>query len=319
MPIKGLTENVRFTRGGRLAIGTKKVSEKGNEYPAKLDHFEAQFEDDAIGKAFHDLYGSHPTQVRIALASDDLDIAFPHYYKAYGAAAGLKCRGDGETAERVNDKGEMFEVECPGPADCPYGQEHKCKPVGTLQFFIQGLDTMCVFEVRTSSWNSIRNINSGIQLLRTLRQGKSIAGIWLDLHLVAQTVQHDNKQSTAYILKLHIPGNPSNVHKLASVFDVPAALPEPKPVSERAAPIDVASEEAVPDPEFGEETDTDIPPRDTMLEALGNYCKQKCLAKGDVAKAILHKHGQAKFDDLTDRMILESINELGIVIDDIPF
>lgn len=229
MPIKGLTESRRFTRGGHLRLGTK--AERG--YPVKSDHFIADFENKETEALFYSIYGAEPKRVTIAFGADEPETVFPQYYKCYGAASGLKCKGDGQTAGRANAQGEIEEVECPTPFHCDFAMKNGksgkpgCKQMASLQFFIKGLPGIQVFQVNTTSFNSIVNINTGIELLQTVRRGRSIRGVWIDLMLFEQAAQAAGKAVTIYVMKLDIPVSLDNLTALECAFDAPAALPAP--------------------------------------------------------------------------------------------
>lgn len=232
MPIKGLSETRRFTRGGHLRLG-RKVQGQRSLYPEKSDHFIADFESPEVTDTFHRIYGAEPKRVTIAFGADEAESIFPQYYKCYGSASGLKCKGDGETAGRANAQGEIEEVECPTPQHCDFAKQNGsngkpgCKQMASLQFFIKGLPGIQVFQVNTTSFNSIVNINTGIELLQTVRRGRSIRGVWVDLCLVPQSAQAAGKAVTIFVLKLDIPVSLDNLSALECAFDAPAALPAP--------------------------------------------------------------------------------------------
>lgn len=176
MPIKGLSERRRFSRGGKIRLGEKKVSAKGAEYPSKLDHFLADFDDPEVEKEFYTRFGPEPKRIQIAFPSEDPEQVFPQYYKCYGAS-GLLCKGDGDKAlQRSSDEhqAELLEIDCPGPDECAFAMARKdkggrpgCNKVASLVFFIPALPVMQVFQIDTKSYNSIVNINSQLEVLRT--------------------------------------------------------------------------------------------------------------------------------------------------------
>lgn len=224
--IKGLSDKRRFTRGGHLRLGRKVQGQRGL-YPQKSDHFIADFENPEVEALFYRLYGAEPKRVSICFGGEEIEDVFPQFYKCYGKSAGLKCKGDGEFASRITAEGELEEVECPTPEHCDYGKQNGCKQMAAMQFFIKGLPGIQVFQVNTTSFNSIININSGIELLQTVRRGRSIRGVWVDLCLVEQAAQVNGKAVTIYVLKLDIPVSLDNLNALECAFDVPAALPAP--------------------------------------------------------------------------------------------
>lgn len=231
MPIKGITERRRPTRGGHLRLGEMKLAKNGKEYPSKLDFFRADFEDKSLEDELYRLYGKEPKRVTVIFHSDNPADVFDQWYKCYGSS-GLKCRGNGETAMRVNDQGGYDEVECPGPEECPYalerGQGGKpgCKMLATLQFFIKGLPGLNIYQINTSSYNSIVNLNTGLDMLRLIRGHKGIAGLPVDLLLVPQQAQANGRAVEIYVMKLDVNVRLDEVLGLPSGF-APRELPPP--------------------------------------------------------------------------------------------
>lgn len=230
MPIRGCTDAPpRFTRAGHIRLGVKTQNARGSIYPEKSDHFIADFESPESIALFHQIYGPQPKKITIAFAHETAEEIFPQWYMCYGASAGLKCKGDGETAWRADDKGDLREVECPGPGECDFGRMNRCKQQARMMFFIRGLPGFQVFQCNTTSWNSIRNINSGLEMLRVVRGDRPVRGVWVDLYLVPQKAQHEGKQVNIYVLKLDIPTNLDNLKALECALDIkPAALPAPE-------------------------------------------------------------------------------------------
>jgi len=158
MPIKGLTEQLRLPRLGKIRLGEKRLSKKGVEYPVALDYFVVPEEVKAI-------YGDKPRQLDIMFPADDENIIFPQHYKRYGKQKGLICKGDGEEATRMTDEGRMEEIACPGK-DCKYFQKGECKAIGNLQVWLWKVPGLGVYQIDTSSINSILNINGGIRTIK---------------------------------------------------------------------------------------------------------------------------------------------------------
>lgn len=215
MPIKGFTDRARLSRGGHLRLGTKKENAQGKTYPTKSDFFIADFDDPKHSELFHKLYGEQPREVEICFHSNDPEVIFPQWYVCYGSSSGLKCKGDGEVAMRLNSPGNLEEVECLTPEHCEFAKQNGsggksgCKQQGMLQFFIKGLPTMKVFQINTTSWNSMMNVNSAIKMLQWLRRGQSIAGVWVRLKLVPRETTSKDKggKVTIYVLEIDLPPN----------------------------------------------------------------------------------------------------------------
>ena len=157
--IKGVSDQVRLPRLGKIRLGEKRENEKGVEYPKALDYFVVPEEIKAI-------YGEKPRELDVMLPMENRESFFPQAYKRYGSAKGLICRGDGELAMCLDGKsGELEEIQCPGK-DCPYYQKGECKQVGNLQVSLYKVPGLGIYQIDTSSYNSIINLNSGIKLIR---------------------------------------------------------------------------------------------------------------------------------------------------------
>jgi len=156
--IKGLSDRLRLPRRGKIRLGEKVVSEKtGKEFPKALDYFVCP---DEVKK----VYGEKPRKLDIMLPMENVEHFFPQYYKRYGSSKGLVCKGDGEVAVEMDEDG-MREIECPGK-DCPYYQKGECKQIGNLQVILPKIKGLGVYQIDTSSYNSIVNLNSGIEMIR---------------------------------------------------------------------------------------------------------------------------------------------------------
>ena len=256
MPIKDISDIRRITRCGYLRLGVKVPNRGGNgEHPEKTDHFVSDFVDKEITKVFHERYGDKPKRITIAFASDDPEKCFPQWYKCYGSSTGLKCKGDGEAAQRLVD-GDMKEVDCPTPDGCEFGKKNGCKRMASLQFFIQGLPVLQVAQINTTSFNSIVNVNSGLELLRMARGGGPIAGVWVDLVLKPQQAQASGKKVNIYVLEIVIPYGLDDIKKLTCALPEAKGLPAPSEARDpylTPGPTDDVAETV--DPETGEIVD----------------------------------------------------------------
>lgn len=208
MPIKGLSERRRFSRGGKIRLGQKAVSQRtGREYPEKSDHYIFDPEDASLTTKFIELFGEKPRRLKVAFASEDPEQVFPQHYKLYGSS-GLICKGDGQCAMRRNDEADLIEVECPGPENCDFalarGVHGKpgCKQVASLQFFIPDLPVMQVFQIDTSSYNSIINLNSQLDVLRRIAGRISFLPVDLILKPQEATNPETGKKIIIYVLDL---------------------------------------------------------------------------------------------------------------------
>jgi hypothetical protein len=221
MPIKNLSDKRRFSRGGKIRLGEKTKNAKGVEYPTKLAYMLFDPDDESLIPIFEGLYGKEPTSITIALASEDVEQVAPLYYRAYGAGEKLVCKGDGETAQRsIKDSGTRQQVECLGPENCEYamsrgrGGKPGCKAVLNFQFFLPDVPVMQVFQINTSSFNSIVNINSALDILRSVAGRISLVPVELVLKPQDAVEPDTGKKITIYVLDMVIAAGLRDLDKL---------------------------------------------------------------------------------------------------------
>lgn len=251
MPIKDLTDRVRPPRLGKIRIGEKAISPKGKEYPVSRDYFVCPVE-------VKDVCGEKPKELDVMFLSDDIEDVFPTYYKMYGQTSGLKCRGDGITANKLNKTtGNFEEIDCPGQ-ECPDYEAKRCRRIGALKFLLPKVNGIGIWEIDTSSYNSILNIYSMIGsngLIRALTKGR-IRMIPFKLAVERREVQAGEKMQTVSVLELRcdqvnlgqLMNNAHGGEQLPKTKDIkPAGKPESKPLLGKMDPeaqiLDYVSEE----------------------------------------------------------------------------
>lgn len=248
--IAGLSEARRLPRIGKLRLGTKVMSKSGKEIPRELDYFllpePGPDDPTSVHEAFarfREIYGEKPRELDIVIPSDDISVFFPQRYKCYGSS-GLRCVGDGNTAERIGsalgkqgeEAAEFFEISCPTPQECEFGAAHGCKPVGSLYVILPRVSLGGCFQVDVSGINSILNINSAVEHVRTLCgrvsglifcQGNEIKPA-LSLKRVQIKTQGGGHASIHYPITLELR---MSIDELRELMPPPrgAALPEPLP------------------------------------------------------------------------------------------
>jgi len=206
-PIKGISEIVRLPRQGKIRLGIKEEGD-GCSYPSPTDYFVCP---DEVKKVF----GEKPTELRIMFPTEDSEQWASQYLRCYSENGSLLCRGDGETAlarvdtiNRETDSktetiSKLLEMPC-NPARCPCHQQGYCRRVMNLQFLLPDCPGFGVYQLDTSSYHSMKNINSTIVFLRGICQRVSM--IPLSLKLVEQVVQPEGFDKIAYVLSLTCPG-----------------------------------------------------------------------------------------------------------------
>lgn len=190
MPIYGISDFKRLPRLGKIKLGRKEKSSKGTEYPIQTRFFVCPEEVQAI-------YGPEPTELDIMFPLNNIDLVFPQDLKLYGKS-GLKCKGDGRNATMMVD-GKLVEKTCtPGAKECK-----GCKPIGTLNVLLSDVPGFGVWQIWTSSWNSIVNLNSSIDMIKAMTGGR-IAYIPLKLQLQEHNAIVPKPDGTQFQKKVYV-------------------------------------------------------------------------------------------------------------------
>jgi hypothetical protein len=210
--IKGnFSQNRRLPRLGRIRLGLKvqKTRRDGStvEYPTEVNYFVTPPEVQRV-------YGSKPTELDIMLPSENEEAIFPQSLAWFGRSKGLRCKGDGETAERLNEQtGQWEQRTCPcehyKSKDNPKGE---CTEQGILMFILPKVSMGGTYQLRTGSYNSVVDINSGLDYVRALI-GR-ISMVPLKLKRVARETHNDGHKQLHYTLSLTLDATVEGVNQL---------------------------------------------------------------------------------------------------------
>ena len=210
MPIEGISNAVRLTRAGIIRLGVKKVHPKtGKEYPTEVNYFVCP---DEVRK----VYGDEPKKLLIMFPVESELEFFPQWYKCYGNGI-LLCRGDGKEGRYFDfDKTEFSKRDCP----CKKLEKGECKPTGIIQFLLPEVTgSINCYQITTSSINSIKDLNSGIKIIRNLAGRISMIPIIMkreetETQYIADKKPHKSKHFT---LKLELPFSLAELQKKAQI------------------------------------------------------------------------------------------------------
>jgi len=156
---------------------SKVVEGKTIIFPSAVDYF-VFTPDNALYPELVKVFGEKPKELRILIPLEDEEKWASQYYRAYSQTRGLLCKGTGETAIRMVDlrtgamadheskEVVMKEVRCQG-RDCP-DYEKTCREIMNLQFLLPEVPGLGIWQIDTSSTNSIKNINSTAELVRRI-------------------------------------------------------------------------------------------------------------------------------------------------------
>lgn len=270
MAIKGVSEVVRLPRLGKIRLGIKKETGDGTTYPSPTDYFVCPEE---VRKVF----GEKPQELRVMFPTEDESQWASQFLRCYSASRGLICRGDGETAvarvdtdtgeiaSREATETELREISC-RPDSCLYYERGQCKKVMNLQFLLPDCPGFGVYQLDTSSFNSIVNINSTLKLIRGICGRLSM--IPLSLRLIEHDVQPEGRRKTVRVLSLSVPYTLSEIQKYAQI---PAGQSLILPPPDSEAPDDLFPDEVLD----GGEAKKQLPDADNEMLWLWDKAKSK--------------------------------------------
>lgn len=255
--IKGISDRRRLPRLGKIRLGYKVRNKGGMTAKCKHDPEEVcmfcshpvETEYFVCPNKVQEHYGEKPTELDVLLPVNEVGVVFPQRYIWYGQTKGPKCIGNGQEAQRSNN-GEVITMECP----CEKLESGECTQRASLQVILPKVSMGGVWQIDTTSYHSIVDINSGIAYVAAMMQQLILeprfAMIPLVLKRIARETHEGGVKGTHYTMHLH-----SNISMEQLVawgerkFDR-FALPAPEqvnPEQDMEGIIDVEDEEKLPD------------------------------------------------------------------------
>jgi len=240
----------RLQEVGKIKIGRKSAAKtstnagKTFRLPQKLDHFivvkNVKNDDDfVIDDSVMSKVGNSPRSLEVILLSDKIEDSWQSERAYYTGSGALFCRSDdGETASRAKTEKrkidgkdvtvvteERFSMPCAGN-NCPHAIPDKdgiirCKPHGRLFVALpQSNQLGGVYVFRTTSWNTIVNIQSQLEFIHSMTHGV-LAGLKLSLKISPKSVKYKGKggiaqSTTIFEVGLFFEGNMEDLYKIAS-------------------------------------------------------------------------------------------------------
>ena len=192
--INGISNRRRMPIIGKIRLGVK-VSGPNGFYPKETPHFVVPEE---VAKVF----GAQPKELEVMFVSNDPTVNCPQALRWYGESAGLQCIGNNQVARRLNqDTWKTESRSCP----CEKLESGECGPRANLIFMIPKVSSGGLFQIDSSSINSMEKINSYFDFL-SLTLGR-IAMIPLKLRRVPVTRRREGRPTTHYPLELRYEGS----------------------------------------------------------------------------------------------------------------
>jgi hypothetical protein len=191
--VGNVSSMVKLKRLGKIRLGIKKKSANtGKEFPSETEHFICPPEVEAV-------YGDTPTELDAMFASNDPEEVYTEKLALYGSGSGLRCHGNGVTAERKNEAGQWEGRKCPceflKTEQFPKGQ---CTPQAHLMVMLPKISMWGCYQITTRSLYARAGILASLkQLQDTIGR---IAYIPLKLNRVPQEITHGDSKKTHYIV-----------------------------------------------------------------------------------------------------------------------
>jgi len=200
--IEGLSSVRRLPRLGKIRLGVKVEGKSGKSYPKETPHF-------VVTEEVAKVYGNEPKELDIMIPVEQTEVVFPQAYEMYGSGKGLKCTGDGVTALRFDEESKsMRERECP----CEYFEQGKCKQRAHLSVLLPRVSVGGIYQIDTSSYNSIVDLNSSLDYVRAL-VGR-ISMVPLKLKREARETHHDGHKQVHYTMRIELEGSVEFLNQL---------------------------------------------------------------------------------------------------------
>lgn len=230
-PIANVSDVVRMPRLGKIRLGIKVDKPGKNPYPKATDYF-------VCPEEVQKVEGEKPKELEIMFPVEDPSEFAPQWLRCYSLTQGLICIGNGETCRSKVDlaTGEIAghlteqwewrdQLPC-NPEECPhYGKQ--CRRVMNLLFLLPQVPGLGVWQIDTSSFYSIVNINSMIKMLKGMLGRCSMVPLTLALGPIEVTPPGMRKK-TVHVMHIKKDITLADLARLAQLPPGRVLLPEPE-------------------------------------------------------------------------------------------
>jgi len=258
-PIEKISDIRRLPRLGKVRLGIKKEGQRG-PYPQAVDYFVCPEEVKAV-------HGDTPRELPVMFPADDLELVAPQWYKCYSYSQGLICKGDGKHCKRKVDtatgdfanrdtKEWVLSDGICEPEHCPMIGSKQCRKMMSLLFILHEVPGLGVYQLDTSSFYSIVNLNSQLAPDGFLRHftGGRIAFIPLILSVDPQQVTPPGVgRKTVHVLQVRADVKLADIIRISRQGPARVLLPT---LEEEEPPDDLYPEEVLAQAEVTEEVET---------------------------------------------------------------
>jgi len=272
-PITNVSDILRLPRLGKIRLGIK-VEKDDKSYPKAVDYFVCPPE-------VLEVYGEEPRELQIMFPVENHDEFAQQWLRAYSLTQGLICIGDGVSARQKTDVATKKPVNhdtkdwdwveglvC-DPQECPLYARKQCRRVLNLQFLLPDVPGLGVWQIDTTSFYSIVNINSMIYLVKNLCGRVAMVPLTLCIGPIEVTPR-GMKKKTVYVMHIKQDIKLADLQKVALLPAARVLIPEPEATE---PPGDLYPEEVLDVADAGSVGAKDLhvepPPLDPAATQLG--------------------------------------------------
>jgi len=221
MPIKDISDIRRMPRLGKIRLGEKVEPEGKNPYPRATDYF-------VIPDEIKDYVEDKPKKLNIMFPTEEADKFAQQWLRCYSFTQGLVCKGNGRVATRKLDveTGDIArsttqewifrdEWGC-DPDTCEQYLDKQCRRVMNLLFMMPDVPGLGCWQLDTTSFYSIVNINSCVDLIRRICGRISFIPLTLSLEPIEVSPPGITKK-TVHVLAIRSEVKLAEIQKLGRV------------------------------------------------------------------------------------------------------
>ena len=262
-PIDKLSDIRRMPRLGKVRLGIKvQPEEEGKKpYPRATDYF-------VVPEEMKQFVGDKPKKLSIMFPTEEVDKFAQQWLRCYSFTQGLVCKGDGITATRKIDveTGDIahstthewvFQDDwgC-DPDTCEQYLDKQCRRVMNLLFMMPDVPGLGCWQLDTTSFYSIVNVNSCLDLIKTICGRISLIPFTLSLEPIEVSPTGITKK-TVHVLFIRSEVKLADIQRLALVPPERIALPT---VQEEEPPDDLFPEQVIKAEAASQEVKEEPPP-----------------------------------------------------------
>ncbi|GAI78446.1 unnamed protein product [marine sediment metagenome] len=253
-PIEGISDIRRMPRLGKVRLGIKVEPPDKNPYPRATDYF-------VVPDEIKELVGDKPKKLNIIFPTEEVDKFAQQWLRCYSFTQGLVCKGNGVKATRKIDveTGDIArsttqewrfrdEWTC-DPDTCEQYQDKQCRRVMNLLFMMPDVPGLGCWQLDTTSFYSIVNINSCVDLIRSICGRISFIPLKLSLEPLEVSPPGITKK-TVHVLAIRSDVKLADIQRLALTPPERIMLPA---LQEEEPPEDLFPEQKVIEAETKEE------------------------------------------------------------------